>query len=213
MAIPAAALYILKAIRTIETGSEGPKAYETIFGHNQDKLPEPLTRMTLAEVIIAGPSWTRRFKSSAAGAYQFMNATLKGLATEHDLKAEQIFDADFQDWLGYQLLRRRGIDKFLNGSTNIVAFGKALAQEWASFPVLADTKGAHRNVTRGETYYAGDKLNKSLVSPERIEKLLSEALAIHWSAPATPPAKDPPPPAPEPEEKWSFWGWIRSLFS
>jgi hypothetical protein len=55
--------------------------------------------MTLAEVITAGPSGTKRFKSSAAGAYQFMNATLKGLAKEHDLKAHQIFNAKFQDWL------------------------------------------------------------------------------------------------------------------
>ncbi len=44
--------------------------------------------------------------------------------------------------------------------------------EWASLPVLTATKGAHRQVVRGQSYYAGDGLNKSLVKPERVEDVL-----------------------------------------
>lgn len=46
---------------------EAPRGYGSIYGNNQDKLPKPLTSMTLDEVVDAQESWTRRFKSSAAG--------------------------------------------------------------------------------------------------------------------------------------------------
>ncbi|MFK3776570.1 hypothetical protein [Agrobacterium sp. NPDC089420] len=51
-------------------------------------------------------------------------------------------------------------------------FGLNLAREWASFPVLSATKGEHRDVARGQSYYAGDRLNKSLVKPEQVEQRL-----------------------------------------
>lgn len=88
------------------------------------------------------------------------------------------FDPELQDRLAYALLDRRGYEKFAAGKLSIVAFGLALAQEWASFPVLEDCQGAHRKVKRGETYYAGDHLNKALISPETVEAIL----AVHPSS-------------------------------
>jgi hypothetical protein len=61
----------------------------------------------------------------------------------------------------------------MNQRIVITEFGKRLAQEWASFPVLAGTQGAHRYVREGETFYAGDGLNKSLVKPEQVRLVLS----------------------------------------
>lgn len=49
--------------------------------------------------------------------------------------------------------------------------------EWASFPVLTDARGKHRDVARGQSFYAGDGVNKALVSPERVEAVLDQVKA------------------------------------
>ena len=54
------------------------------------------------------PGFTKSFGSSATGAYQFMYATLKELIPKCGLSGKEIFDAELQDRLGYELLRRRG---------------------------------------------------------------------------------------------------------
>ena len=177
MDIPAPAKLILDFIRQTEVGSAGPAGYGIIFGHNEGKLAKPYTTMTVNEVIAAGSGWSGRFGSSASGGYQFMQKTLAGLRDELRLSGGEVMTPDFQDQLGFVLLRRRGYDSFMRGAIDRMEFAKKLAQEWASFPVLQGTKGAHRMVARGETFYAGDKLNKALVKPEAIEALLDRAVA------------------------------------
>lgn len=190
--VPAPAKQLLNFIGDIEA----PRGYDTIYGNNQNKLPKPLTSMTFGEIVDAQASWTKRFKSSAAGRYQFMRATLQGLAKEFpsDISGTTRFNPDLQDRLGYALLLRRGYASFVGGSIGINEFGKRLAQEWASLPVLADTKGAHRQVKRGQSYYAGDGLNKSLIAPAAVENILQIVLAT---------AKQPaaPVPAPKPTQQ------------
>ena len=112
-----------------------------------------------------------------------MRATLQGLASELGLSGKQMFDPDLQDRLGYHLLKRRGYEKFMDGKISLVEFARQLAMEWASFPVLAKTMGGGKDksgrllndmIDRGQSYYAGDPLNKALVKPETIEALLSQ---------------------------------------
>lgn len=178
--VPAPAARLLEFIYSTETGREPPECYEVVYGQRQSDLAKPLTQMTFDEVVRDGPTRTRRFGSSAAGAGQFMRDTLDAPKTAADIKGQmgltgsELFSPDLQDRMAFHLLKRRGYEEFMSGTIGVVEFGKALAQEWASFPVLADTRGAHRTVARGETYYAGDRLNKALVKPERIEALLSE---------------------------------------
>jgi len=197
--IPNGAAILLASIREIETGKADRSAYDVIYGHKQGKLAKPLTSMTYGEIVDAQKGWSKNHGSSAAGAYQFMRATLIDLAKANpSIDGNDLFAPELQDQLGYQLLLRRGYDEFMAGKIGRVEFGKRLAQEWASFPVLAPVKGAHRNVQRGETYYAGDKLNKALVSPERIERLLDQVKAAGTAAP---PAPAKPVPVPAPVEK------------
>ncbi|RUW38970.1 hypothetical protein EN739_12040 [Mesorhizobium sp. M2A.F.Ca.ET.017.03.2.1] len=219
--IPKAALALLDFIGSIEA----PRGYDTVYGNNQAKLVKPLTSMTIDEVISAGLSWSKIFGSSAAGKFQFMRATLQRLKSKLRLSGSELLDADMQDRLGYQLLIERGYSDFVAGKIGRIAFGKALAQEWASFPVLSATKGATRSLKRGQSYYAGDGLNKALVSPERVEAMLDQVLAMAGapaqaparaqtpapttSAPAEPvkPAPAPlPPPAVPAKKKW--WAGI-----
>lgn len=193
--VPKPAAMLLDFIRDTEVGSSGPESYNVIFGHNQRKLNKPITTMSLGELINMQPSFTAGFGSSASGGYQFMHATLKDLRRELGLRDSQIFDPNLQDRLAYHLLKRRGYEQFMKGDISRTEFGKRLAQEWASFPVLQTTKGRHRTVNRGETYYAGDKLNKALVTPEQIESLLDRVRAAGKSNETVTPA---PTPRPEP---------------
>lgn len=195
--VPAAAALLLAFIAKTETSRDFPAAYDVVYGHNQARLPKSLTRMTVSEVIAAGSGWTRDFGSSAAGAYQFMNRTLKDLKTELGLGAAQVLDGNLQDRLGLHLLYRRGYREFMAGQIDINEFAKRLAMEWASFPVLAATKGNTRVLKRGQSYYAGDGLNKALVAPERVEQILRQVKATS-DAPTMPPDYEPPPELPEP---------------
>ncbi|MBC8718176.1 hypothetical protein [Ochrobactrum sp. Marseille-Q0166] len=182
--VPAGAALLLDFIAQTEVGSTGRASYDVIYGHNQGELPKPITAMNLGDLIDAQASFTKRFKSSASGRYQFMRATLQDLSRELGLRGTQIFDPDLQDRLGYHLLIRRGYNEFIAGKISRTEFGKRLAQEWASFPVLAAVQGAHRKLQRGETFYAGDKLNKALVTPAKIEAILNKVKTVGNAQPA-----------------------------
>lgn len=207
--VPHGAAVLLDFIASVEA----PKGYGTIYGNNQGKLPVALTSMTLDEVLTAQRGWSKNFGSSAAGRYQFMRATLKGLMTELGLRGSQHFNADLQDWLGYQLLKRRGYTRFIAAQLSLKSFALELAKEWASMPVLEDTQGAHRRVVRGQSYYAGDGLNKSLVQPQDFAAVLSEALNRPVAPPKPSPAPIPPAaPATPPAKRWSLLGALIALF-
>lgn len=194
---------LLGFVYRTETGNSDPDCYEVIYGHNQGKLKKPLTSMTIGEIVDAGPSWTKRFGSSAAGAPQFMRATLIGLAKDYpaDINGSTLLDGDMQDRLGFALLLRRGYAAFMSGRISRTEFGKRLAMEWASIPVLEDCMGAHRQVERGQSYYAGDGQNKALVKPETVEDVLDTVLRMGaGGAGAELPQNGPvPTPRPEPE--------------
>ena len=186
--VPLGAAILLDFIRQTEVGRSDRASYDVIYANKQGRLAKPLTSMTYGEIVDAQKGWSKNHGSSAAGGYQFMRATLIGLAKEITvIRGDQVFDPDLQDRLGYHLLKRRGYERFVTGQISMTAFGKALAQEWASFPVLAPTEGQKRSVARGETYYAGDGLNEALVKPETVEAVLRqvlEAVKRPQSAPA-----------------------------
>ncbi len=173
--------------------------------------------MTLGDVVDAQKAWSKNHGSSAAGRYQFMRATLQDLSRELGLRGNQLFDADLQDRLGYHLLKRRGYEDFMAGRIGVVEFGRRLAMEWASLPMLAATKGAHRQVPRGSSFYMGDKLNKSLVTPERVEAMLarvkaagtvfSHEPAVHDTQADLPIAVEPQQAEPVTSSK-RFWTWL-----
>lgn len=190
--IPSPAAILLDFIRRTEVGKVDRSSYDVIFGNRQSALPKPITRMTIGEIVDAqktwsSKAWAARFKStvasSATGGYQFMRATLQDLSRELGLRGTQVFDPDLQDRLGYHLLKRRGYEAFMVGQISRTEFGKRLAMEWASFPVLSPTQGAHRMLSRGQSYYAGDGVNNALVKPEAVEAVLDQMKR----APVTPP--------------------------
>lgn len=231
--VPAPARFLLDFIGC----TEAPNGYATIFGNRQIHLSTPITAMTLGDLIDAQANWgsvawvRKNWKSSyskassAAGRYQFMRATLVGIANEiHALQGDVLFDSNLQDRLGYYLLLRRGYDAFISGEIDVRGFALRLAKEWASFPVLEDCQGAHRPVTRGQSFYAGDGVNKALVKPEKVEAVLAHVLAFP-AAPGADEQSKPPVPVPTPEaappanvdpekldkplvKSKTFWQWL-----
>jgi muramidase (phage lysozyme) len=191
--IPPPAVEILSLIRVTETGRADATAYEVIFGHNENKLTKPITAMTLDELQGWQPGFTKSFGSSASGAYQFMLATLKDLEKKLGLTGAEIFDQDLQDYLGYELLKRRGFQAWLDAKSSTDIFMIGLAREWASFPVPSRMKGAHRTVERGQSYYAGDGVNKALVKPDVVWLACEAARGATSIEPK-------PEPVPKPEE-------------
>lgn len=192
--IPAPAARLLDFIADGESGG----GYKVIYGHHEDDSGVPdITGLSLRQLLNYQGHWGALWGSSAAGRYQIMPDTLRSLIFSLQLSGEEIFDADMQDRLGYALLVRRGYGLYMPGALSVVAFGKALAQEWASLPVLADTQGAHGPIVRGQSYYAGDGLNKADVNPERFEAVL-RAIRLDQlnSAPIPAPIQPAPIPAP-----------------
>ena len=172
--IPQAAAHILDFI----AGPESKGDYDAISSFKQHLLPKKLTSMTVDEVLTQGPTWRTKYGtlSSAAGRYQIINATLRRLVGVMNLKGTEKFSPDLQDRMAMQLLRFRGYDQYMAGQISLEQFGKNLAQEWASLPVLAGTKNYKgANIQRGTSYYAGDGLNQHGVSAAAFER----ALQVH----------------------------------
>ena len=218
--VPAGAAILLDFIRKTEVGRVDRASYDVIYGQNQNKLPKPITSMTVGEFVDAQADFTKRFKSSASGGYQFMRKTLQDLARELRLSGKQMFDPDLQDRLGYHLLKRRGYEEYMVGKITMTEFAMRLAMEWASFPVLAVTKGQHQQLKRGQSYYDGDALNKALVKPEAIEAVLRKAKAAGNDLPASaseksevenlPPEPEKPKPVWKSKRAW-LWSYIGTM--
>ena len=189
--VPPGAAMLLDFIGRAETGKPDPEAYGVIVFYKQDRLPKPLTEYTLTELLAAQKTWIKNWKGSAAGKYQIIRKTLLGLVDQLGIPGDAKFSPDLQDRLGYRLLTTRGWQAFTSGQVTLNAFALSVAKEWASMPVLSTVQGAHRVVHRGESYYAGDGVNKSQSKAEAFEAVLNAARGTK--------ADPKPAPAPVPQ--------------
>lgn len=196
--VPPGAAMLLDFIGKAETGKTGAEAYGIIVFYKQDNLPKPLTDYTISELLEAQRVWAKNWKGSAAGKYQIIRKTLQGLVDELGIPGDAKFTPDLQDRLGYRLLTTRGWQAFASGQITLGAFALGLSKEWASMPVLTTTQGAHRQISRGESYYAGDGVNASQKGAEELEAVLKAALGTK-AVPSDPAPIPPPPDIPAPE--------------
>ena len=139
--------------------------YNAFYG-NANNEDIKFTEMKVSDVR----SWQDRFvrngsDSSAVGKYQIIRKTMDSLISDLNLTGDELFDEELQDKMALQLAKRRGYDKWKNGSLDDNAFANNLAKEWASFPVVGGNK-------HGRSYYAGDGLNKALISPDEVLRVL-----------------------------------------
>lgn len=114
---------LLNTIRYAE-GTPGDAGYQTMFGGSKFDTSKGWQHPNKA--ISSGG-----YKSTAAGAYQYLTPTWQGVAKELGLSS---FDPRSQDLGALRLIDRRGaLDPFLKGEKFGTVINK-LAPEWASLP-------------------------------------------------------------------------------
>lgn len=179
--------------------------YNIVWGgiKTQHKPPRPLTSMTIGQVLAWQDSIDPLYMSEAAGKYQIMEDTLRGLYREAGMTTADLYDEAGQDRLGTALLLRRGYGQYLSGDISAEKFANSLAKEWASLPVVTGPK-------RGRSYYGGDGLNKSHVS---VSKFMAAVKRAGKAAPIPDAPKAPAHPDPAERPRGGLAGLIRALLA
>lgn len=116
---------LLRMIRVGE-GTAGPQGYQTMFGGGQFDTSKGWAHPD--RVIDSG-----RYKSAAAGAYQFLPGTWQEAQQALGLKS---FDPVSQDLAALYLADRRGALDVLQKGGKLATVMDKLAPEWASIPTL-----------------------------------------------------------------------------
>jgi muramidase (phage lysozyme) len=175
-------------------GNKESEGYDDISGLvSQSRYPtKPLTQMTIQEVLDWQESIDRFQLSEASGRYQIMEDTLRGynndssagpgnpLYTRAGLSANDLFSPINQDKMAIELLRGRGLDRYLDGSMTRETFANNLASEWASLPVVT-------GVNAGRSVYEGDRAgNRSLTTVQEFLSVLDEIKSRYDSGSSLP---------------------------
>ncbi len=156
---------LLALIRQNESGNDYDRWWAGIS--RSDYPAKRITQMTVNELLAHQDSIDRKYNSEAAGAYQFMEDTLRLLKNKGYIKGSTVFNRTAQDDLAIARMRQaRQLDAFLAGQISDVKFADNLAKEWASFP--AQIKDKRGRAASGQSYYADDGLNRSHTSKEKV---------------------------------------------
>jgi muramidase (phage lysozyme) len=164
----------IKALLDAIGKHEAPKGYGQIYsGAKGVPSGADVSKMKLKEVqalqrlMIANGS-----RSTASGRYQFIKNTLNTTIIEMGLTGEEVWGPELQDQMAVHLIKKRGLNKYLDGQITREDFANNLAKEWASLPVVTNLFNGKREVEVGQSYYAGDGLNKAFHKPETILALI-----------------------------------------
>jgi muramidase (phage lysozyme) len=185
----------LSGLLSLIRSKEAPKGYGQVYGGSP--IAEDVSRMTLSRVrkfqnqMLAAGS-----KSTACGGYQFIKKTLVATMLEMGLRGDEVWTPELQDRMAVHLLEKRKLSEYLAGRITREDFANNLAMEWASLPVVTAIRGAHRQLKPGQSYYAGDGLNKAHHDPKAV---LSAIDALKGGPPA--PDGDPGLPSDPPIQK------------
>lgn len=196
---------LLDFIAKPESGGD----YNIVWGgiKRAHRPKKKLVEMTVREVLAWQDSIDPFYMSEAAGKYQIMEDTLRGLYAEAGVGLDELFNPANQDKLAAQLLRRRGLKKYLAGQISDEAFANNLAHEWASLPMVTGPK-------KGRSVYSGDGLNKSHVS---VAAFLAAVRGVKYNSSviATEPSRAPGTPSPQEVStgRAGFLAWLSALLA
>ena len=163
-------------------------SYDSIYPNS---IKPGLSQMTIGEADAWQARTARQRGSAAAGRYQFMN--IESQAALAGLGPNDLFSPENQDRMAIALIEKKkkvSLDMLRNDPTQAAL---KLSQEWAGLPVLEQTSGAKRTISRGQSYYAGDGRNKATVSPDQLTGAFAKTLGandavVQPAQPAQPPA-------------------------
>ncbi len=202
----------LKALLDAIGKHEAPKGYGQIYGGAKGvSKATDVSRLTLDGVLAFQKKMLDNGSASTAcGRYQFLRKTLTATIIEMGLGGNDVWTPALQDRMALHLIEKRGLSKFQAGRITREDFANNLAKEWASLPVVTKIMGQKRIVFPGETYYAGDDLNRAFHRPADVLALL-DAIAKPVGGVSPVPAPD----APEVKPRGlllAFIEYIMSLF-
>ena len=132
---------------------EAPGGYDQAHTAVPDDPPQPLTALTIREVLAWQKQIRPRAVSTAAGRYQVIHDTLTRLVETYGIDPEQRFGPAMQDRLGRLLLDECGY-----GTRRKHAFANCLARTWAALPLVSGPSA-------GRSAWHGTAGNRALVSP------------------------------------------------
>ena len=143
--------------------AEAPQGYNQYYSgiRSSDGPPRPLTSMTVNEVLAWQDSIDPKYPSEAAGRYQVMEDTLRGLVRQGKVSGGMRFDQAGQDRIARILAEGRGLNDYQSGRISAEMFANNLAREWAGLPVATGSKA-------GRSYYDGDGLNSATVGVNQV---------------------------------------------
>jgi len=154
---PATYAPLLQLIARVESRGN----YNAYFG-NADNDSIDFTKMSISDVMKWQADYVAQGNpSNAVGKYQIISKTLSGLVDQLDIDTSRKFDQAMQDTMAIALLERRGAEEYVNGGITREQFAANLAQEWAALPRVIGPNP-------GDSYYASDGLNKSLVGVDEV---------------------------------------------
>ena len=126
-------------------GAIESNGYDDVYHGVPAQPPQPLTTMTVADVLDWQDSIDARSRSEAVGKYQIMEDTLRELVDQGVVAPGALFNPATQDALALHLLERRGYDP---ARTDYDRMGDAIAREWAALPICTGYR-------TGRSYYDG----------------------------------------------------------
>ena len=142
-----------------------------------DRPKRPVTSMTFGEVLAWQDAIDHKYMSEAVGKWQFLEDTLRGAYLGAGLKPTDRFSEENQRRVAMVLLQRRGLNDYISGKIPAVRFAQNISKEWASMPcTIKDRRG---RPPRGQSYYAGDGLNKAHVTISQLMKAVHDAKTEH----------------------------------
>ena len=159
----------LEAPMSVAQAQGKTSQYDVVWGGIAPRdRPKCLREMSVREVLNWQDSIDARYNSEAAGKYQIMEDTLRGIPVDRSSK----FDERMQDICALALLEKRGLKDFLRGETSKEKFALSLAKEWASFPVPFNILSANGEVIKkaGTSYYPSN--NKALIDVKSVLQTL-----------------------------------------
>ena len=138
-----------------------------------------LVQMTCAEVQrFQTQRIAQGYRSTACGRYQFIKRTLTEAIRVAEIDPLTTrYTPDVQDYLILAILKRyRKLNEWVAGTYTTDRFMIKLSQEFASIPVPYQMQGQSRVVNKGQSYYAGDGLNKAHHDPDSLYQQLNDIL-------------------------------------
>ena len=164
-------------------GAEGGYG-STYAGYLKDfkRSGEDITQMTITELVKYQNDYLNHQRklgipankrSAAVGAYQMLHPDRYVEAAGLTMSSK--FTPENQDKLAQAFLAERGLTAE-RAAKDPRGFGLELSKGFAGIPVLETVQGYKQQVERGQSYYAGDGLNKASqsITPEIVEEAIKK---------------------------------------